>query len=288
MKKAIAAAILSAALFLFPGCAPDDYIVIPLFEFNTAPVQWDDSAATVFLGIAAVCMECDRDPDVNRAAMEQYIETIKGDHPDVRLVLFSETNLGWYLDPDDPSGYQKGIAESGDGPTMTLMKQAAVGNDVYVGYGYTESADDVVYNSFALINPDGELIANHRKVYLAPTMDDVNGFTAGDTGTTAVVDGIKVALQICRDLSSEALAAEYAGDPDIKIILAPLADLNDNPALFANLRLRNKWVVFANRIGTEGDAVYPGWYGFYDPTGFPVLSSVGKSGYLFLSVGVAE
>jgi hypothetical protein len=107
MKKAIAAAILSAALFLFPGCAPDDYIVIPLFEFNTAPVQWDDSAATVFLGIAAVCMECDRDPDVNRAAMEQYIETIKGDHPDVRLVLFSETNLGWYLDPDDPPGIRR-------------------------------------------------------------------------------------------------------------------------------------------------------------------------------------
>jgi hypothetical protein len=56
--------------------------------------------------------------------------------------------------------------------------------------------------------------------------------------------------------------------------------------VFAGVRLRNAWFLFANRIGTEGKLVFPGWYGFFDPAGFPKSYSTGKEGYLFMKVGV--
>jgi predicted amidohydrolase len=123
---------------------------------------------------------------------------------------------------------------------MSLIESLAAANDVYIGYGYAEAGGASIYNSFALIDPDGILIANertpqqscevcdllpnHRKVYLAPTLDDVDGFTAGASPTTAYIDEIKVGLEICMDMSSKLLAETYGKDPDIKIILSPLAD----------------------------------------------------------------
>lgn len=58
-------------------------------------------------------------------------------------------------------------AEGREGPTMDLLRQMAVENNCYIHTGsFVEREDDCYYNSSYLLSPQGEILANYRKVHL--------------------------------------------------------------------------------------------------------------------------
>ena len=124
------------------------------------------------------------------------------------------------------SGYAVGealhrFAEPADGPFATAVARLARANGRAILYGYPERDGDRVYNSAICFGPNGERIANHRKLVLPPGFE-AKFFTCGDALTFFSLGGMKVALLVCYDIefpeAVRAMALEGA-----EIVIAPTA-----------------------------------------------------------------
>ena len=114
------------------------------------------------LSIVTVAMTPDLDPQISRERMRKIIEATKRDHPDIRLILFGETILGWFYKNDETREYHESIAEAVPGPSTAFIAALAKRHDIYISFGLSERADDKLYNSQVLISPDGNVIAKHQ------------------------------------------------------------------------------------------------------------------------------
>jgi hypothetical protein len=118
--------LLICIVFCLMACDLDEGYLAPFGSYLwRAPPRYDDSNATRLLNVAAVSFDVDLSPDVNRQKMVTFIDKIKTEMPDVRLILFPETILGYYYRPSKPFEYQKSIAESIPGITTNLISQKA-------------------------------------------------------------------------------------------------------------------------------------------------------------------
>lgn len=114
------------------------------------------------------------------------------------------------------------LAEPADGQGYRRLADAARDSRVAICFGYPEAANGAVYNSAALIGPDGTLIGNHRKTHLIGAYERRH-FTPGDNGLTLVdVAGFKVAVLICYEVEFPELVrrAALAG---AELIVVPTA-----------------------------------------------------------------
>ena len=195
------------------------------------------------LTIATVAMTPDLDPQISRDRMKQIIEETKQDHPDVRLILFGETILGWFYKKGETLEYHQSIAETVPGTSTQFIAGLAEAHDVYISFGFTEKADAKLYNTQVLISPQGEILAKHRKFWIRNKI-----FTAGDRKlTTADVDGIDVAIVICADVRSLWLRRQIRR-ARVDIVLASMADDETNHNAFHLMGvLYDSWILVANR-----------------------------------------
>src|SRR6056297_1717985 len=89
-----------------------------------------------------------------------------------------------------PTGYNptleyKDLAEPADGCVAQSMGDLARQHGCAIAYGYPERAGQTLYNSAALIDASGTLVANHRKRLLAPQSFEVTTFAKGSAVTFA-------------------------------------------------------------------------------------------------------
>jgi predicted amidohydrolase len=201
------------------------------------------------LNLITVAMRVDPDPATNRARLGQLIEQAKHEHPDVRLIHFGETTLGWFNREtrQESIDYHREIAEEVPGPTTAMVTELATRLDLYVSFGLTERAGEKVYNTQVLIDPAGEIIARHRKFWLRTPY-----FEPGERALTlAQVDGVRVVLVICADVRSlwlmRAIRRAHAD-----LVLASLADNETDPRVNRMMgSFYDAWNVVANRYGEE-------------------------------------
>ncbi|XP_055325892.1 omega-amidase NIT2-like [Sitodiplosis mosellana] len=104
----------------------------------------------------------------------------------------------------------KGVFENAgepiNGPTAQHMSGLAKRFNIYLIGGIAETDNIKLYNTALVFNPNGELIARHRKVNLCDIdftngtkLDEVNVFTPGDEVTIFKIDDIQCGLVICWD-----------------------------------------------------------------------------------------
>ncbi len=224
------------------------------------------------LTIAAVAMACDLEPEVNRARIADHVARIHSQHPDVRLIHFGETILGWYFKKGETAAYHRRIAEPIPGPSTEALAALARANNVYLSFGMTERAGDAIHNAQVLIAPNGEVLAVHRK--LCPK--DPVFAPGGDLLTTADVDGARVALIICADVQDlRVLRAIRRARVDV--VLAGLADTGTELTIARIVGcLFDAWSITANRFGQEGSTFWPGLISVADPIGRVRGHAVGK------------
>jgi predicted amidohydrolase len=91
--------------------------------------------------------------------------------------------------------------------------------DVYLIVGLTEGAGDTVYNSAALIGPDGALLGMHRKNFLWYTETDQ--YTAGQGFPALVTEFGRIGMMICSERRQpEAVAKLAENGADLVFCLA--------------------------------------------------------------------
>ncbi len=227
-----------------------------------------------------VSMECDLDPDINRGRMDDYITEIMTEHPEVRLICFGETVLGWYWNPWEAKTYQKQVAEPIDGTTVKLIQKRTTEYEVYISFGFAKSDGDALYNSAVVIDDTGEIIAHRHKSHFVP-MDCWSGFTAGEKiVTTAMRDDIKAAFLICNDFNSKDYQEQINSDDEIKMLILPHATANLGPDFWENYNYNYKglWFLSAQRYGAENSRNYYGSW-ILDPNGYMVACSESGAGY---------
>jgi predicted amidohydrolase len=149
------------------------------------------------------------DKDVNIHEAQRVIE--KAAENGANLVVLPEI----WNSPYKTSAFRKNAEMVPEGPSSTALSQAAKSSAVWlVGGSIPEISEGNVYNTCAIYNPDGELVAKHRKVHLFDI--DIPGkiqfresdtLTAGNDITVFDSPWGKVGVGICYDMRFQEMAA---------------------------------------------------------------------------------
>jgi predicted amidohydrolase len=236
---------------------------------------YNETTAAKHLQVASVAMQCDPEPERNRARMAEWVAAVLCQHPDVDLILFGETILGWYARREGTQAYHQRIAETIPGETTRLASTLARENGVYLCFGMTEAHQGEIYNAQLLINPQGEIEAVHRKFHL---MESASIFKPGEIPATIVdISGIRTGIIVCSDIQSrvvqKALKKQKAA-----LILGGLASPKDPNFFISGMiaKLFDAWITIANRYGEEDGYFYDANMVISNPLGEIVQKSVGK------------
>ncbi|MFA5202882.1 MAG: carbon-nitrogen hydrolase family protein [Lentisphaeria bacterium] len=119
---------------------------------------------------------------------------------DSELVVLPELCLTGctFMSPEEATP----VSESSNGWTFHAFREFAVAANTYVAYGFIEYLNGVLYNSAAVISPDGELIILSRKIHGIGC--DLLWSTPGSSPPPIVDTDIGLlSAVVCRDLKDE-------------------------------------------------------------------------------------
>jgi predicted amidohydrolase len=237
-----------------------------------------------FLSLATVAMTPDLDPEVSRERLGGLVRRIVRDHPDVRLVVFGETILGWFHKKGETAAYHGRIAETIPGPSTEFVAGLAKEHEVYLSFGMTETNDGKLHNTQVLIDPAGEIAAVHRKFWIRNPV-----FTPAPRSLTLTdVDGARVAMLICADARSFWLLRAIRR-VRADVVLVSLADYGTSLRLNRLLgTLFDAWTVVANRYGEEPPITWHGLITIADRLGRLRAHGIGKEQYLYCEIPIAR
>lgn len=129
------------------------------------------------------------DPAMNRERMRALCPG------DADLVIFPEMATSGYLFATLET--LRAVAEPAEGPTAKHMGELARRYGCHLVYGFPEIDGERLYNSAALVGPDG-LRCVYRKAHLFA--DEPAFFTPGEAvWPVETVNGVKIGLMICFD-----------------------------------------------------------------------------------------
>lgn len=183
----------------------------------------------------------------NLDAFEQALEGLEAD-----LVVLPELCTTGYQFRDRAE--LEKFAESAAGPSMTRLAKAAAGCGGHVVAGFAERDGTAVYNSAALIGPQGT-VGVYRKVHLF--MDEKGLFDPGDLGFPVFEVGssagpVRVGLMVCFDwlfaesVLSLALAGAQVVAHPANLVLPYCQD-----AMVTRAIENRVFTITANRVGEE-------------------------------------
>jgi predicted amidohydrolase len=189
------------------------------------------------------------------------------------------------------------VEGAGGAHDSELLGLAAEADGMGCVVGFAEAGRVHTYNSAAYLER-GAVRHVHRKLYL-PTYDiweERKHFTPGDTMRSFDTDIGRVAILICADAWQPALAVLAVQD-GARILIVPAdstarraenrSDWHDVNRFHA--RMLESYVVFVNRVGTEGELEFWGGSHVYDPWGRLVAEApVGEEALLCVELDLAN
>ena len=196
----------------------------------------------------------------------------------------------WHVGAFDIPAIQE-HAESANGPLVTLMRESASGNGIWLHAGSFAERDSVgnLYNTSVLIDPNGEVIATYRKVHLF-------GFDAGEAALLTGGTEISVAetvlgttgLSTCYDLRFPELFRMLGQRHATSVIVSsgwPMARIEAWDVLVRARAIENQcWVIACNEIGVQGDVVLGGNSQVVNPQGEVVAKAGSNECILYAEV----
>jgi predicted amidohydrolase len=217
--------------------------------------------------IALVQLEASDDVGANLSRAERMGDAAATSG--ARLVAFPE-----YVQFRGPDTGFRASAAPVPGPTTAPFQAVARRHHCWVLAGsVAESSGDPErpYNTSALIDPGGEVVARYRKLHLfdiavdaGPADTESARVTAGDTARVADVDGVCLGLSICYDLRFPELyrALALAGAQVLAV-----------PAVFTERTGRDHWEVLLRARAIENGAfvIAPAQHGLGVPGGIPAF-----------------
>jgi predicted amidohydrolase len=185
-------------------------------------------------------------------------------------------------------------AEFEDGPLNQRIAAFAKQHQVVVFAGSVGerpkgSVGGKVYNTQYVFGRQGELIGKYRKTHLfnlkdptgKPLYCESDGYLAGDTLTTAVIDGWRVGLATCYDLRFPDLFSSLAKPASLDCLIIPSAFTQQTGMYHWELLVRARavenlcYVIAANQVGIHSPGKQSYGHGILvDPWG-TVLADTG-------------
>ncbi len=156
-----------------------------------------ESGGTVRVaGIVLKWIFADREANLRRA--ESLIREAAAKR--AKIVCTAESFLDGYSVRDDGMSEKefRSLAEPvPGGPFFSRLQSICRELEVYLIAGLTEKADGKVFNSAALIGPDGGLVGTYRKKFLWPT--ETGRYAAGDSFPVFATRFGRIGMMICSD-----------------------------------------------------------------------------------------
>ncbi len=150
---------------------------------------------------------------------------------------------------------------------------------LYLIIGLSELEKDKIYNTLAVFNPEGNLIAKYRKIHLMP-LDPVNEeqhLKAGKSLEIVPIADMKWGLMICYDLRFPEMSRELISK-GAEVLVAcsawPFPRESHWETLTQARAIENQcYVIGANRVGTDGPLTFCGSSRVIYPDGIGVESA---------------
>jgi len=116
------------------------------------------------------------------------------------------------------SKYFKEYSETIPGNTTKVLSEAAAKSKIFlIGGSIPEVDDGKLYNTCTVFNPEGEIVAQHRKIHLFDidipgkiTFKESETLSCGNTLTTFDTPACKIGIGICYDIRFAEIAQLYA------------------------------------------------------------------------------
>ena len=136
----------------------------------------------------------DGDKAYNLDVIARLTAQAKGDGAE--LVCFHECSIGGYtyLETLDRAGLDAVAEEVPEGPSIQRLIGIARDVGVSIGAGLIERADGRLYNTYAVVSPEG-LVARHRKIHAFVN----DALSCGDSYTVFDHLGCRIGILICYD-----------------------------------------------------------------------------------------
>jgi predicted amidohydrolase len=241
--------------------------------------------------VAAVQMEpILGEPARNLAAIEDRLRAAASEGS--ALAVFPECALTGYC--FDSLAEARPFAEPPDGPSLSKLGSLCAELGVFAVVGYLESDGDRIFNSCALIGPQG-LVGSYRKVHI-PFMGVDRFVTPGDRPFTIhEAAGLRVGMHICYDGGfPEAGRAMALMGADLLVLPTNWPEKAEAAALHLTPCRAFENTVYAmavNRVGTERGTRFIGLSSIADPHG-ALLATASPDGdeilYADLDPGLAR
>ena len=195
-----------------------------------------------------------------------------GKSQDERIAMLAQhldgTSLDLLVCPElFASGYNVGddLADLAEPPIGAFGQRIAALTQKHacaIAYGYPERAGDVIYNSAALYDAQGQLLANHRKRLPSPGSFEVETFACGDGVTFADLGAWRVAMITCYEVEfPESLRQAAKGGAQLVVVPTALgADWGVVAEKVIGTRAYENgvYVAYADHAGEENGARYYG------------------------------
>ncbi len=184
------------------------------------------------------------------------------------------------------------IAEPGDGPSVTFLRDAARAHGVIVGGSIPTRLDDGrCVNRFLLAGPDGD-VAHYDKIHPFSYGGEHEHYAAGDRHVTVEIDGVSCTLFVCYDLrfADEFWATAPATDAYLVVANWPAGRRHHWQTLLRARAIENQaWVVAVNRVGDDGNGLaHVGDSTVIDPLGEIVVAAAGAPTTILADVDPAR
>jgi predicted amidohydrolase len=193
---------------------------------------------------------------------------------DAELIVLPElANTGYAFDSRSEA---RELAEPSDGPTVAAWEAAASQVDAWIVGGYAERAGAALYNSAAVVSPDG-LVGTYRKTHLWD--EEHLLFESGEALPVFSTPFGRLGVQICNDLwFPEATVTQAKRGADLVALptnWVPATADGARPggwtigvhAAVANANANRVAFACADRAGTERGLEFMGQSAILDPDG---------------------
>ena len=202
----------------------------------------------------------------NAGVMEAAVKRAKGD-----IVAFPEMALSGYVVRDRVHR----LAEPFDGPSFERFSKLAADTGKWILYGFPRVDDNVrglVYNSAALVDPDGEVqIYDKRQLATFGPFEDGLWFTPGRSPGLFATPWGTLGVSICYDLFFPELTKAMAlagADVLLNISASPNTSRRFFEALFPARAIENAIpVAYTNFVGAQENLMFWGGAQVWGPRG---------------------
>lgn len=195
-------------------------------------------------------------PDENYKHFGEQIKAATKELPDL-IILPELWTTGYDLERIREIG-----DPNGERTKEFLREHARSSQTTIVGGSIAEIRADGVFNTTYVVNPQGEIISEYRKIHLFRLMDEEKYLSPGDQLSTFELGGHRFGLSICYDLRFPEMARTYALN-GVKTIIYPAEwphpRLHHWRTLLQARAIENQmFILSCNRVGKAGDTHFFG------------------------------